>query len=98
MAELCQRGVIVPIADGDVLISQERLLESIQNAVGMVMMDKTEAPKLLVAGVAVVASMVVEKLADMLLLLSSGRRATLRLWAWRHIDPSDGTSRSRDIC
>ncbi len=65
LTELCQRGVVVPLDDA--LFSQEKLLENIQNAAGKAMLDESKVPKPLVAGSAVITSLVAEKLADILL-------------------------------
>ena len=72
-AELCQRGVIVSL-DG---IKQKvcsddhsKLMSSINNTAGKALLVESDVPKPLVAGAAVVSSMVAEKLADILFVLA----------------------------
>ena len=48
----------------------------IQNAAGRTMLDESQVPKPLIAASVVISSMVVEKLADILILLQIGASAT----------------------
>lgn len=72
-AELCQRGVIISldwIKQKVCSDDQSKLMSSINNTAGKALLDESNVPKPLVAGAAVVSSMVAEKLADILFSLA----------------------------
>jgi len=71
-AELCQRGIIFPldVIKEDSKDINTKLMESIQTVAGKVMIDEAVVPKPLVAGAAVVSSMLAEKLSDIMFSLA----------------------------
>ena len=91
LSELCQRGTLIPLKDvfigsdnGDNANDNDggngdggctKILDAIQNSAGKAMLDETKVPKPLVAGSAVISSMVAEKLADILLSIAASKAA-----------------------